>query len=271
MPHVRTTVVAVLVLLTAIAGATTADAARTQLPPLPKIASSCVESDFTTDSRTVRARLCPDGASPARRVPAVIVMHGCGGFGTLDQTLAHRLPEHGIATDYVDYFGLTPPPSRKGFCDAHRAVQGAFATWLRIARAATQALEHTPAVDAKHVGAVGWSLGGAVSLIAAERYRRLFAALVVFSAAAFGPDQQDVAGLPPTLRPLGRERRRRAGGRCGRAVPGASPRARDGRATRLPAREPPVEARAVRRRSTVDGRLPRPSALSRGLLPERSP
>lgn len=199
MPHVRTTVVAVLVLLTAIAGATTADAARTQLPPLPKIASSCVESDFTTDSRTVRARLCPDGASPARRVPAVIVMHGCGGFGTLDQTLAHRLPEHGIATDYVDYFGLTPPPSRKGFCDAHRAVQGAFATWLRIARAATQALEHTPAVDAKHVGAVGWSLGGAVSLIAAERYRRLFAALVVFSAAAFGPDQQDVAGLPPTL------------------------------------------------------------------------
>jgi dienelactone hydrolase len=180
--------------------ATAAEAARVALPPLPRIAPSCAESDFASGSHDVRARLClPDGASAARSVPGVIVLHGCGGFGTLDQTLAHRPPEHGIATYYVDYFGLTPPPSRKGFCDARGAVRNAFAIWLRIARDATDALGRIPAVDPRRVGAVGRSLGGGVALTAAESYPHLSATLVLFSAAAFGPELQQVDRLPPTL------------------------------------------------------------------------
>jgi dienelactone hydrolase len=191
---------AALVAVVAVSGTPAAHAATTQLPPLPRIAPSCVESDFTSARRTVRARLClPDGASQTRRVPGVIVLHGCGGFGTLDQTLAHRLPEHGIATYYVDYFGLTPPPNRKGFCNAHGAVGDAFATWVRITRDATAALRRILAVDPQHVGAVGWSLGGGLALTAAEQYRHLFATLVLFSAFAFGPELQDVGRLPPTL------------------------------------------------------------------------
>jgi dienelactone hydrolase len=198
--EVRLKILAALVLLSAAPSATAAEAARTQLPPLPRIAPSCVESDFVSAGRTVRARLClPDGAAPTRRVPGVIVLHGCGGFGTLDQTLAHRLPEHGIATYYVDYFGLTPPPSHKGFCDAHGAVGDAFATWLRITRNATTALRRIPGVDPQRVGAVGWSLGGGLALTAAEQYRHLFATLVLFSAFAFGPELQDIGRLPPTL------------------------------------------------------------------------
>jgi dienelactone hydrolase len=135
----------------ALAASVVAAAARTaptELPPLPRIAPTCVEADFASAGRNVRARLCmPRSAPTAQRVPAVIVLHGCGGFGTLDQTLAKRLPEHGIATDYVDYFGLTPPPGRKGFCNAHTRVQHAFPTWLRIARDATQALGHAQGID----------------------------------------------------------------------------------------------------------------------------
>jgi dienelactone hydrolase len=198
--RVRLRFSAALVAVVAVSGTPAAHPAPTQLPPLPRIAPSCVESDFTSAGRTVRARLClPDGASQTRRVPGVIVLHGCGGFGTLDQTLAHRLPEHGIATYYVDYFGLTPPPSRKGFCNAHGAVGDAFATWLRITRDATAALRRIPAVDPQRAGAVGWSLGGGLALSAAEQYRHLFATLVLFSAFAFGPELQDVGRLPPTL------------------------------------------------------------------------
>jgi dienelactone hydrolase len=187
-------------LATGMLAAAAAQAARTPLPPLPRIAPSCVESDFSSGGHAVRARLClPNGASATRRVPGVIVLHGCGGFGTLDQTLAQRLFEHGIATYYVDYFGLTPPPSRKGFCDAHGAVRDAFATWLRITRDATDALRHIPAVDPQRVGAVGWSLGGGLALTAAEQYRHLFATLVLFSSFAFGPELQQVGRLPPTL------------------------------------------------------------------------
>lgn len=195
----RRTIVA-LAVLAGIPGAAAARSAPAKLPPMPRIAPSCVDADFVSDARAVRARLClPDGASATHRVPAVIVLHGCGGFGTLDQLLARQLPSHGFATDYIDYFGLTSPPSRKGFCDAHVAVQRAFATWLRIARDATLALERRPAVDPHRVGAVGWSLGGAVTLLAAERDRGVFASLVLFSAAAFGPDLQALDRLPPTL------------------------------------------------------------------------
>ena len=192
--------VAAVVVAAAGLSATTADATGTSLPPLPRIAPSCLESDFASAGYAVRARLClPDGASATRRVPGVIVLHGCGGFGTLDQTLAHRLFEHGIATYYVDYFGLTPPPGRKGFCNAHGAVRNAFAIWLRIAHDATAALRRIPAVDPKRVGAVGWSLGGGLALTAAESYPHLFATLVLFSAFAFGPELQEVGRLPPTL------------------------------------------------------------------------
>lgn len=189
-----------LALVAAVASTATAAAAGAQLPPLPRIASSCIQSDFASGGRTVRARLClPNGASTARKVPAVIVLHGCGGFGTLDQLLARDLPEHGIGTFYVDYFGLTPPPSRKGFCDAHGSARDAFGTWLRIAHDAATALRAVPQVDPGRVGAVGWSLGGGLALTTAETYPHLFATLVLFSAFAFGPELQGVGRLPPTL------------------------------------------------------------------------
>ena len=184
--------------LAASVGAAAARTAQTELPPLPRIAPACVEADFASARRNVRARLCMSTPS-AQRVPAVIVLHGCGGFGTLDQTLAKRLPEHGIATDYVDYFGSTAPPGPQGFCNAHAAVRRAFPTWLRIVRDATRALEHTQGIDPQRVGAIGWSLGGGITLVAAERYPKLFSALVLFSAAAFGPVLREVNRLPPTL------------------------------------------------------------------------
>jgi dienelactone hydrolase len=124
---------------------------------------------------------------------AVVVLHGCGGFGTLDHKLAAQLPDHGFATLYVDYFALTPNGPR-GFCGGRgRSGGDPFPTWIRIASDAASALQRTPGID--RVGAVGWSLGGGVAIGAAQERPAPFRAVVLFSSFGFG----DVASLPPTL------------------------------------------------------------------------
>ncbi len=168
--------------------------------PFPKIASVCSRTDFRSVGTTIRADFCPAEGTRTSGA-AVVVLHGCGGFGTIDQLLARDLPRHGIATFYVDYFGATPPPSRKGFCDAHRAIESDFPIWEQITVSATAALKREPGVDAQRVGAVGWSLGGALAILTAEdeSAQHPFRALALFSAAAFGPALQNVRALPPTL------------------------------------------------------------------------
>jgi hypothetical protein len=86
----------------------------------------------------------------------VIVLHGCGGFGTLDQTLAHRLPEHGIATNYVDYFGLTPPPRRKGF--ATRALPADGPSGLGCESPTTRRLRNNQWKHAQFAAGLQWTL-----------------------------------------------------------------------------------------------------------------
>jgi len=184
-------------------GSTGADvgAGARQVKPLPTIAPSCVDSSFPSGDGKVRARLClPVGASKTNRVPAVVVLHGCGGFGVVDEVLTRDLPRHGIATSLVDYFGLTPPPSRlKGFCRAHLGLEQAFATWERITIDATRALEHRPEVDPGRIGAIGWSLGGGLVLQTAQSRPRLLRVLVLVSTGTFDAKLANVRRLPPTL------------------------------------------------------------------------
>jgi dienelactone hydrolase len=185
-----------------------ASARPSRLPPFPRISPSCSRADFRSQGRTVRAALCLPAGS--KRAPAVVVLHGCGGFGTLDQFLARDLPTQGIATFYIDYFGLTPPPSRrKGFCNARGTVENAFAIWQRIVLDAAAALRREPGVDPARVCALGWSLGAGLALVTAECGDRPagstpprtqpFRALALFSTAAFEPILAHAGRLPPTL------------------------------------------------------------------------
>jgi dienelactone hydrolase len=131
---------------------------------------------------------------------AVVVLHGCGGFSTFDHRLVTTLPDHGIATLDVDYFGPTPPPGRKGFCDAGGGIAGAFGTWVRLTRDAGAALRTTTGLDRQHVGIVGWSLGGGVAIAAAagSAASRPFGALAGFSTGAFDAGAA-ARELPPTI------------------------------------------------------------------------
>lgn len=161
----------------------------------PRFGAGCSRADFRSGSANIRAEFCR--ATGGGRA-AVIVLHGCGGFSTFDHRLATTLPGDGISTLDVDYFAATPPPGRKGFCNAHGAAATAFGTWIRIADDAAAKLRST--VGVRRVGAVGWSLGGGVVVAAAASPgpRRPFAAIAGFSTGAFGAEAL-ASRLPPTI------------------------------------------------------------------------
>lgn len=186
----------------AVAGAAVGARSTPRPPPkFPSIAPYCHRADFSSRGHTVRAALCRQTGTAD--LPAVVVLHGCGGFGGIDQILARDLPLHDVATYYVDYFGLTPPPGNRGFCGGHVDFERTFRTWQRVVVDATSALKRMPDIDGARVGAVGWSLGGGLALVTGEYgagatplRRSPYRALVVLS--AFDARGQ-VAALPPTL------------------------------------------------------------------------
>ena len=70
------------------------------MPPFPATSPLCHRADFPSQGGTVRAAFCrPAGSAQA---PALVVLHGCGGFGGIDEVLARDLPAHGVATFEVD-------------------------------------------------------------------------------------------------------------------------------------------------------------------------
>lgn len=170
------------------AAAGTSGAAR----GFPVFGAGCVRADFRSAGTTVRAERCGPASGPR----AVIVLHGCGGFGTFDHTLAVDLPRFGIATLDVDLFARTPPPGDKGFCEGFRGspARDPFPVWEQTAADAARSLR----AHFAHVGAVGWSLGAGVAIGAAEDLQP-FQAVAAFSAFA-APDNLALAGrLPPSI------------------------------------------------------------------------
>ena len=144
----------------------------------------------------MRAEFCQ--AKAGKGTVAVVVLHGCGGFSTFDHRLATTLPDFGIATLDIDYFGLTPPPNRRGFCRGGGNVAAAMPTWIQIVNDAGTMLRKRRHATA--VGVAGWSLGGDLALAvtsASPPSRRSFAATAGFSADSLAASHP--TWLPPTI------------------------------------------------------------------------
>ena len=161
----------------------------------PRYGAGCTRADFPSSGTTVRAELCRAQDAGGR---AVVVLHGCGGFSTFDHRLVSDLPRYGISTLAVDFFGPTPPPGNKGFCGGRGAGGDPFPVWVRVAKDAAAALRSTKGIDRAGVGVVGWSLGGAVAVQAAQgpKGRRAFDAVAGFST---GGERGGGTQLPPTI------------------------------------------------------------------------
>ena len=172
-------------MLAAVAGAGAARAG------FPHFGAGCARADFRSGGTVVRSERC----GPAHGQRAVVVLHGCGGFGTFDHSLAADLPRFGIATLDVDLFARTPPPGNHGFCDGGgRGLQDPFPLWEQTAADAARSLRS----HYRDVGAVGWSLGGGVAIATAEDLHS-FQAVAAFSALAFPGALTAAARLPPSI------------------------------------------------------------------------
>jgi dienelactone hydrolase len=173
--------------------------------PFPRFTErNCSRVDFTSAGAPIRAELCR-ATTDASAGLAVVVLHGCGGFDTFDHRLAATLPADGVSTLYVDYFGPTPPPGTRGFCQVRGAgttgFRGVdvFTRWQQVVLDAGAALGRTPGIDPHRVGLVGWSLGGGLAVQTARTKPGRFAAVAAFSTGGGRFGSSAPVKLPPTL------------------------------------------------------------------------
>ena len=179
-------------------------AATAATHPFPRFTQPfCHRAGFTSAGVKIRAELCL-ATRDAATGRAVVVLHGCGGFSTLDHRLADTLPLDGISTLYVDYFAPTPPTGNKGWCSGwHHVVPtqthaSLFTRWIEVVGDAVTSLTRTRGIAAQHIGLVGWSLGGGLAVAAAQLDKRI-GAVAAFSTGSFAGAPAHVSALPPLL------------------------------------------------------------------------
>ena len=129
---------------------------------------------------------------PGKR-PAIIVLHGSGGvvFPGFDlRKYASSLSEQGYAVFYPHFFNRTGHifvrPSQ---------VHENLPVWTQTVQDCLSYVSAHPAVDARRIALVGYSLGGYLSLSTAARDSRVDAVVEVAGAL----DKDGVKRMPPTL------------------------------------------------------------------------
>ena len=101
------------------------------------------------------------------KVPAVVILHGCGGQISVDWQWGEWLSANGYAALAVDSFS---PRNRQAICaqplgHAEYRIQDAFG--------AAQWLQQQPFIDRNRVGVMGFSHGGGIALaLTFEEMRR---------------------------------------------------------------------------------------------------
>lgn len=119
--------------------------------------------------RCGRAALAPSAAlpqaprlTPARPVPAVLILHGSSGVDSRGDFYQGALNAAGIATLQIDMW------EARGVSGISNRPQVPILTYPD-AFAALAVLSQHPAIDARRIGVLGFSWGGVVSLAASEQ------------------------------------------------------------------------------------------------------
>jgi dienelactone hydrolase len=108
----------------------------------------------------------PATASPTKRVPAVVLIHGAGGVqDARDLTYGRQLASMGVAALSVDAFA-----SRRDRASSfvERLIEITEAMLLADVYSALHFLAARQDIDARHIALIGFSYGGMVTLYAAQ-------------------------------------------------------------------------------------------------------
>ncbi|MEM7222412.1 MAG: dienelactone hydrolase family protein [Pseudomonadota bacterium] len=142
----------------------------------------------------------PDSQEP---VPAVLLLHGCGGLTPKVReglmTHAKAFNQAGFAAVLVDSFG---PRGRSGgeVCESLEALRYARFYRLDDAFAAKDFVANLPGIDPRHLFLMGQSNGGSVALLAAQQ--RAGAGDPFTAVAAYYPWCGALADVPELVSPL---------------------------------------------------------------------
>ncbi|MEN9630857.1 MAG: hypothetical protein RJA10_4085 [Pseudomonadota bacterium] len=129
------------------------------------------------------------GASPPGRQPAMVLLHGCGGFRDRQGRLAARYTEMAARLNAMGVHALVldslSPRGERELCTQRAGTRKLTqANRRRDALGALQWLAARPDVDAARLGLLGWSNGGSTVLAATNRHHREVAAAPVAAALA---------------------------------------------------------------------------------------
>jgi dienelactone hydrolase len=145
----------------------------------------CAGLTFPSMGQVVPARLClPEG--DAASVPAVVYLHALDGPQEVPSGLFAELVNSGIAVFEIHYFAPTPAPGRKPNSYVQVYLDGqddvyvqAARVWPRVITDGVTFLRGQPRIDGARIGAMGYSLGAAMTLVTAGAAAGYRAAVIV--------------------------------------------------------------------------------------------
>jgi dienelactone hydrolase len=171
-------------------------------------------------AQAIATLFLPDGASKARPVPAVVMLHGSGGvLYARELTYGRQFAAMGVAALVVDAFAARRD---RASSFTERLINITESMLLADAYAALDWLGERPDIDAERVALIGFSYGGMATLYAAQaqlaerlapRGRR-FAAHIAFYAPCVARFEDRRATGKPVLMLVGGEDQIIDRGRC---------------------------------------------------------
>lgn len=170
--------------MTAVTGRTSAIAAA--LLAFAVSSAPAAETAVTLDGGIAGTLNLPDGAASS---PAVLLLHGFGSskdeVGGMYARVAKALADKGVASLRIDFRGFGKSDGDTGATTVNLQVEDA--------KAALAFLGKTQGVDKARIGALGFSLGGAISMILAGDMPSDIKALATWS--SVGSLHKDFAAL----------------------------------------------------------------------------
>jgi dienelactone hydrolase len=155
----------------------------------PALAQQAVRVAVPEPAGTVNLAAQLYRPSAPGRVPAVAIIHGCGGVGVNNTRMAGLLAEWGYAALVVDSFGAR---HMTDVCGRHWPTEADAARRVRDIDYALLWLSQQPFVDGGRLAFMGYSYGGGVALLRAftprvdERLPAARAAVLVYPDCGLG-------------------------------------------------------------------------------------
>ena len=153
-----------------------------------------IAGEYQSNGKTVQEFHCTPAGSG--RHPAVIILHGAGYRGTLNdqfETICSALAARGYYAEFIEYYDTTENS------DPTTNAADDFRAWFAGIHSGVEALGKNPAVDPKRIAVMGFSQGGYLAVGCGALYPNQLAAIVEYYGGLLPNLRDKAVAMPPTL------------------------------------------------------------------------